>query len=176
MASRQRQKRYDWLIRAGFLPSEAQQLSHASTKGIHAPYFIRMVNSRRALLLNAKRYGWTNEEYRNTIRKQYVDKGAIKHDTKGRTLIDVWRMLRYYEDKTPIPAGEAYDSPWRKRIQKQMINKRATKKVTRKQMLEQWVKESDKFIKRAEERGNIKRATQLKEQKAAFERQLKRLD
>lgn len=142
-----RQTRYNALIKSyGFLPAEARTLAHTSRRGLNAPYMKRFLNSRRALKLNADRYGWTDEQYRDAIKKQYGERGALKQDILGRIKIDVWKMVRFYEERAPI--GEKYESPWRKKIQTRGKTKREMKSATRRQLITDWIAQLNRTLKR----------------------------
>ncbi len=120
-----RQQRARYLINNGFLAGEARQLSQTSRQGMLAPYFQRMVHARRMLRQNAIRYGWTDTRYREYIKQQYTDAEAIIPDILGRRRLDVWKMLRHYEQQA-YRRGEEYESPWRKRIQRKSVHKKTT--------------------------------------------------
>lgn len=140
-----RATRYNALIHTyGFLPGEANQLSRTSLSGMHAPYFQRMINARRALFLNARRYGWNDEQYRDAIKRQYTDRGCLKQDTLGRIRADVWQMLRWYEERTAKEAE--YESPWRKRVQRRSSRKSTYKRITRSAMLDNWIAQLNRQI------------------------------
>lgn len=165
-----RQGTYNWLKRAGFLPYEARELAQTSKAGIHAPYFLRMVQTRRGLYLNALRYEWSNDHYRTVIKQQYLDRDAIDIDAIGRSRINVWKLLRWYEEHTQIP--EEYESPWRKKGKRNRATKRQVKQTTRRAMLEDWIKQVDANIKKTE---NERYKARLLQQKATLEEQLRRL-
>ena len=133
-----RATRYAALVQVyGFMPGEAKTLSHTSRAGMRAPYFQRMVASRRGLFMHAKRYGWSDEQYRDAIKRQYAERGCFKQDILGRIRADIWQLLRWYQERTPVP--EAYESPWRKKVQRRGTQKREYKRVTRKKLIEDWI-------------------------------------
>lgn len=167
-----REGRSQFLIRAGFLRGEARELSHTSRAGLHAPYFQGMINARRSLKLNAIRWGWSEERYRQTIKQLYQDRGAIRYDAWGRAYGDYWKMLRWYEDRSPIPKDE-YTSPWRKKIERKSTAKRQIKRTTRRSMLVQWIKELDDKIAKAQ---NEFRKKKLTEQRDRLQRQLEQME
>ena len=140
-----RQTRFEALRHTyGFLPGEARHLSKTSRAGMQAPYVQRMILARRALWLNAQRYNWTERQYRDVIKRQYVDRGCVKEDIWGRLYANVWQLLRWYEDRTPIP--EEYESPWRKKGQRRSAQKRAMKTITRKTHLQNWIQELEQKL------------------------------
>jgi hypothetical protein len=155
----------------GFLPSEAMQLSHVSKAGTRAPYFQRMINSRRSLYLNAKRYGWTQTEYRDAIKRQYSERGAFKQDVLGRIRADVWQLLRWYEDKTPDQ--ERYESPWRKRTTKRSGQRKTQKSLSRRQMYTDWIRHLTLQIN--DPNTSEKQRDRLKSQRNNFQQYLDKL-
>jgi hypothetical protein len=162
---------YHWLRRAGFLPAEARELAETSKAGIHAPYFLRMVQSRRGLYLNAIRYKWSDEQYRNVIRADYKKKQAFDVDAIGRVRGNIWKMLRWHEENTTIP--EKYESPWRKKIKTNRAHKRQVTYTTRKRMLEDWIAELNTNISKATSEG---RKEQLRKQISNLEEQINRIN
>ena len=164
-----RQRRYNYLKKNGFFPSEARELSRTSRAGMLSPYFQTMVRSRRRLFDNAKRYNWTEQRYRDYVKKLYTNKDFVKEDAIGRRRVDVWAMLRYYEELSRR-RGEEYESPWVKRTQRKGEIKRELKRVTKKGMLKSWIIQIDKRISRT--RSEYKRQ-QFEKQKANMENQLK---
>lgn len=160
--------RYNALIQTyGFLPGEARTLSHTSRAGFHASYFQRMLNARRALWLNAHRYNWTNEQYRDTIKRQYAERGCFKQDILGRIRADVWQLLRWYEERTEVP--EEYESPWRKKVQRRSGQRREYKRITRKIMLGDWIAQLDRQL--ANPTLSEMRRTKLQQQRQNLQRQ-----
>ena len=142
-----RQYRYDYWIRAGFLPAEAREFSHISREGLlKASYVKRLLNSRRALQLNAIRYGWSKTKYADAVRQIYVDRGLLKTDKIGRKRNNIWALLRQYEDQTPDK--EKYDSPWRKRMHTKSEIKRTKKTVSRKQQYKDTIQVLEGLISR----------------------------
>lgn len=164
-----RERRYNYLRKNGFFPAEARELSRTSRQGLLAPYFQLWIKSRRRLFANAKRYKWADREYRDYVKKQYTDRGFLKQDSIGRIRIDVWAMLRDYEEKARR-RGEEYESPWKKRTRRQSTARREMKRVTRKDMLKSWIIQLDKSIDRTE---SDARRQQLINQKDTLEQQLK---
>lgn len=164
-----RENRYNYLIQAGFLKAEARELSHTSKAGMKAPYFRAFINSRRSLKLNAIRYGWAVDKYRQAVKQLYVDKGAIKRDAWGRVYADPFKLLRWYEDRSPIPKDE-YTSPWRKKIEIKSGTKRKINTVTRRAMLVQWIKEVNENIAKTTSEFRRKQLTEQRD------RMQKRLD
>jgi len=167
-----RQRKYDYLTRRGFFPSEAQELSRTSRKGISAPYFQRMIRSRSRTIQNLKDAGRTEKGIRNFIKQQYIDNGWLKQDKIGRTRIDVWKLLRSHEDKSK-QRGEEYESPWRTRTYKRRATKRERKSVTRKDMLKSLISKLEGRIKRT---SNQNKRTQLEEQLFSYQQQLRKMD
>ena len=160
--------RTNYLTRAGFLPSEARQLARTSRRGMQAPYFRAMINSRKGLLWNAKMKGWTNEQYRNAIKQQYIDRNCIKFDAIGRRVVDVWAILRKFEARTPIP--DEYTSPWRKTAETKGNKRRALKRTTRQQHYRDWITQLKQRLEWANSPATKER---LQKQIANLERALK---
>lgn len=163
-----RNRRYNYLITNGFFPNEAQQLSRTSRAGMKAPYFRTMVKSRRRLFDNAKRYKWSETKYRNYVRQLYINNGWITPDVLGRKRVDVWAMLRYYEERA-FRRGEEYESPWKKRLQKKGEKKRQVKRTTRRDMLRSWIAQIDRSIERTR---SEYRQRQLQTQRDRLQNQL----
>jgi len=166
-----RDRRRAFLMRNGFFPAEAMELSRSSRRGLSAPYFQRFIKSRRRLLDNAKRYGWTDQQLRDYVRKLYTDKGYIKPDKLGRYRPDVWAMLREHEEAA-YRRGEEFESPWLKRIRRKSTKKRAIKRTTRRENIVGWIRELDRTIERTKQ--EYKRQ-KLLEQKANLQDQLDRM-
>jgi len=138
-----RKTRYDYLKRQGFLHAEALELSRTSRGGMNAPYFQQMIRSRRAVLQNAKRNNWTQDEYYNHIRKQYSKSGFVKPDKLGRYRPDVWSLLRRYQEAR-YGKGDEYQSPWKKRTVSPRTGrtaKKPTKKFDKSSMYRSWIKQ-----------------------------------
>lgn len=163
-----RQQRQQFLQNQGFFPSEAREFSRTSRTGLRAPYFKRMIASRRRLFENAKRYKWTQKRYRDYIRKQYEDKGFVKRDSLGRYRPDFWAMVREWEERSRR-RGEEYESPWEKKTQRRSGQKREVKRVTKKKALESWIKQLDRNIARSRSEQRIKK---LQEQRQNLQQQL----
>lgn len=168
MAISSRQKRYEFLIARGFFPLEARQLSRVSRGGMKAPYFKRMSNSRKRLYDNAVRYGWSETKYRDYIRQMYIDNGLYNRDILGRIRIDVWQLLRYYEEQT-YARGEEYESPWRIKRRKKQEKRRSRARVTKRQMLNSWISDLDRSISRTNSQS---KKDQFEKQKVNLQRQL----
>ena len=142
-----REKRINYFIRNGFFKSEAIQLSRTSKSGMKAPYFMSMVRSRRRTWENAKRNNWTEKKYRDYIKKQYLDKGFVKSDKLGRKRVDVWALLRDFEERA-FRRGEEYESPWIKKTKRKSTTKKTVKRTTRRDMLKSWIANLNKTISR----------------------------
>jgi hypothetical protein len=143
-----RQSRYNYWIRAGFLPSEAREFSNISREGLlKAAYVKRLLNSRRALQLNAIRYGWSKTRYADAVRQIYVNRGLLKPDSIGRKRDNIWALLRQYEDQTPDK--EKYDSPWRRQMHTKSEVKRTKKVISRKQQYKDTIEVLKGIIERA---------------------------
>ena len=125
-----RRRKYDYLIRNGFLPIEAREFSKTSRSGMSAPYYLRMIRSRRRTYDNAIRYGWTEREYRNYIKQKYLNNNFLKQDKIGRWILDPWKLLRYEEERAHR-LGEEYESPWRKRTTKKAVKKQKIRRIKR---------------------------------------------
>lgn len=167
-----RQRKYDYLIGAGFYPAEATELSRTSRKGMSAPYFRRLIRSRRRTVENLTNAGYTDRQIRNFIKDVYVKNGWLKRDSLGRVRIDVWQFLRDQEDKAHR-RGEEYESPWKKRTKKRSSTKKEKKRVTRKDMLQSLIKKLENRIAKT---ANENRRLQLEEQRFGYEQQLRKLD
>lgn len=167
MAGRDTKRAY--LQRAGFIPSEARELSHTSKAGIYAPYFQRMIRSRRALWLNAQRLRWSDYRYRQKVREDYEDKGILGRDERWDKNL-VWALLRWWQEQYP-PADE-YESPWQKRLARKRGVKKRRKKVTRADMLKQRIADIDRRLPRV--KSEVRKRKML-EQRALYVRQLERL-
>jgi len=128
-----------------------------------------MVRSRRRLFENAKRYNWSESQYRDYVKKLYVDAGFLKTDTLGRMRVDVWAMLRDYEELSRR-RGEEYESPWKRKLYRKSTAKKEVKRVTRKDMLRSWIKQIERSIERTT---SERKRQQLMEQKANLEEQRK---
>lgn len=167
-----RATRYNALISTyGFLPSEAKQLSHVSKSGLKAPYTGRLLRSRRALFMNAKRYNWSDKQYRNAIKEQYLSRGCIKQDILGRVRADVWQMVRWYEDRTP--EADEYESPWRKKQQRRSIKKREAKVTSRRRWLTDLIAQLNTTIARTDI--TEARRARVTELRTRYQRQLEAL-
>lgn len=166
-----RQRKYDALISAGFFPPEATEFSRTSRSGMRAPYFRRMVKSRRRTLDNSIRYEWTRAQYEAHIKKMYVENGFLKQDKLGRIRIDPWQLLRYHEE-VAYRRGEEFESPWRVRIRRKGVKKREVKRTTRKDALLSWIKQLDANIERTE---NERRKQKLIEQRKNLQAELDKM-
>lgn len=170
MATR-RQNKIRYLTYQGFLPTEAREYSRTSREGMKAPYFRFMIRSRRRLFDNAKRYGWTLDQYRNYIKQRYRDVGAVKRDVLGRQQIDVWAMLRHYEEMA-LRRGEEFESPWRKKTKRKSARKKDYKRVTRKQHAQDSITLINQSIARTK---NPAKLEVLRAKREFFVEQLKRM-
>lgn len=161
-----RQTRFEYFRRAGFFPTEARELSHISRTGMSAPYVVRLVASRRTLLQNARRYGWSATRYHDEVRAIYESANAFKYDALGRGYVDVWKLLREYEDR--IPERERYESPWRKRLHVRSSTKKQQKYTTRKRYLQNWIDQLERTIERTppgqKQEGHKRQLRNLREQ------------
>lgn len=166
-----RQRRVQYFLNQGFFKSEAIELSRASRTGIRAPYFQAMIRSRRRLWDNAKRYKWTDREYRDYVKKLYIDKGFVKPDVLGRKRVDVWAMLRDYEERARR-RGEEYESPWKRRAKRKSAKKQQVKRVTRRDMLVSMIKSIDRSIARTQ---NPQKLADLRARRNYLQLQLDRM-
>ncbi len=162
-----RKRRYEYFRNAGFLPKEAQEFAHITKAGLRSAYVRKMVAARRGLLWNAKRYGWSATRYREEITQMYKDRGAYGHmDKVGRIYPDPWKYLRWYEETYP-PVEPEYQSPWRKKIVRHQTKREEKKRITRKQMVKQWLADLDLRIARTQSENYRKQLeTQREEYKA----------
>jgi hypothetical protein len=167
MASRDTKKAY--LERAGFLPAERNELSRTSKAGMYAPYYQRMIRSRRAIYQNAKRNRWTEYHYRQHIREVYEDKGILGVDERWNKNM-VWALLRWYQEQ--YPPSDEYESPHQKRLARKRGIARRKKKVTRLDMITQRIAELDRRIPRVKSEA---RRQKMFEQRALLVRQAERL-
>lgn len=167
-----RQRKYDYLLRQGFYPSEAKELSRTSRQGMKAPYFARMIRSRRRTIDNLKRAGKSDRDIRDYIKNQYINNGWLKKDKLGRTLINIWGLLRSHEDKAR-DIGDEYESPWKKRTYKRSTAKKEHKRTTRRDMLRSLITKLENRISRT---ANVNRREALEEQLYGYQQQLRRLE
>lgn len=167
-----RQRRIQYFLNQGFFKGEAIELSRTSRGGMRAPYFQRMIRSRRRLYDNSKRYKWTEQEYRDYVKKLYTDRGFVKTDVLGRRRVDVWAMLREFEERARR-IGEEYESPWRKRTKRKTEKKREVKRVTRKDMLRSMIRQINRSMGRTT---NPQRLAELTARKNYLVLQLERMD
>lgn len=167
MASRDTKKAY--LSRAGFLPAERNELSHTSKAGMYAPYFQRMVRSRRALWLNAQRLHWSDYHYRQRVREDYEDKGILGKGERWNKNM-VWALLRWWQEQ--YPPEDEYTSPWQKRKAVRRSVKKKRKKVTRADMLRQRIADIDRRLPRV--KSEVRKQKML-DNRALYVRQLERL-
>jgi len=165
---RGKERRRIHLERAGCLPEEAIAYSVSSAEALKkAPYLRYLIRSRRALKTNAKRWGWSDAEYRQAIRNKYADAKAIKADGS----LDPWAYLRDLDERFRR-WGFEYESPWQKRIRRKGEKKREVKRVTRQATLESWVAELDTTIARTT---NEYRLEKLREQRENLQKQLDKI-
>lgn len=167
-----RQRKYDYLIRQGFFHREALELSRVSRRGMSAPYFTRMIRSRRRTIDNLKSSGKSDKDIREYIRQQYINNGWLKQDKAGRVMVDPWKLLRSQEDKARR-RGEEYESPWRKRVYKKSAKKKETKRITRKDMLKSMIEKLERRIQRT---GNINKRLVLEEKLYDYQYRLRRME
>jgi hypothetical protein len=167
-----RQRKYDYLIKQGFFHREAVELSRTSRTGMSAPYFRRLVRSRRRTVDNLSDSGYTEEEIKSFVREQYIKNGWIKKDSKGRVLIDIWQFLRDQEDKSKT-RGEEYESPWRNKTHRKKSVKKIAKRVTRRAMLESMVTKLKNRIART---GNTQKRLMYEEQLYGYEKDLRKIE
>lgn len=104
------------------MPFESHTLSAVNPKD--CPYYRRMVNSRRGLLRQAIRLGWTKVEFKRRVKKLYIDRDwvitemmvahlkATRRKSVGKA--DPWQLFRHFKDEY-IASGEEYPRPKRKR-------------------------------------------------------------
>ena len=91
-----RQRRYNILMDAGFISTEAMVLSKVPRK---VPYMKDIINRREDLKARSKAKGLSYPEYERQIKEYYVVSGRVKRDKRGHRLLDVWAMFRDIEDK-----------------------------------------------------------------------------
>ncbi len=142
-----RQRKINYLVRQGFFASEAVELSRTSRAGMKASYFRFFIRSRRRTLDNSKTNNWSEKRYRDFIRQKYIDIGALKPDSLGRMRVDVWAMLRAFEEKARMREDE-YESPWRRKGRRKTAKKKQTKRITRKDMIKSFIKKINRQMDR----------------------------
>jgi hypothetical protein len=135
MKARREQRKQDLLKSALFLPFEAQELSQIKKP---SPYFNRMIMERRALMMNAKKYNWSEAEKVRRIKAIYINAGAVRGGIGIRKpRLDPWALLRVYEDKYKDRYPQ-YETPTAKKTSKvREFNYDALKKPKRKK--EKWI-------------------------------------
>jgi len=142
-----RSKKIAYLMRQGFFYPEAVELSRTSRAGMKATYFRFMIRSRRRTLDNSKKNNWGDKRYRDFIKQKYIDIGALKPDSLGRMRVDVWAMLRAFEEKARMREDE-YESPWRRKGRRKTAKKKQTKRITRKDMIRSFIKKINRQMDR----------------------------
>ena len=167
-----RQRKYDYLVKMGFYPNEATELSRTSRKGMSAPYFRRMVRSRKRSIENLKNTGKSESEIKTYIKNKYIANGWLRKDSLGRLRIDVWKLLRFHEEQS-YDRGEEYESPWKKRGKTRSTTKKAYKRITRKDMLKSMIIKLERRIKRTP---NINKQLELEEQLFSLQHQLRKME
>jgi hypothetical protein len=145
------------------------ELSRTSRGGMRSPYFQFLIRSRVRTIENLKRAGYTPNQMHDYIRKQYIDRGFTKRDKLGRRIIDVWAMVRFYEERA-FRRGEQYTSPWRNRIEKKRAKRHDKKHTTRTDMYNSLIREIDRQLPNIT---NEARRKSLLEQKKNLEERLK---
>ena len=106
-----RQRRYDILRIAGFLPFEARELSRVPFK---VPYMDVLIKERYKRFQEVTRAKWSWAGYERLIRAEYRDKNWQRQARAGRVRDDVWAMLRAFEHAYRAKHPD-YESPWQKR-------------------------------------------------------------
>ncbi len=167
-----RQRRYDYLITNGFMPSEAQELSRTTRNGMSAPYFRRMVRSRRRTVDNLKRSGYSPLKIKEYLKRQYINNNMTKQDSLGRVKADVWKLLRDQEDKSRRQ-GEEYESAWMKKVKKKTGNRKEKRRTTRRDMLVSLISKTEKQIERT---ANLNKRLALEDKLFGYQSDLRKLD
>lgn len=112
-----RQHRYTQLIKAGFLPYEAREISHVP---FNVPYMKSVISARRKILKQATTQKMTKANYQKMIKKQFPDP---------------WELLRKASDAWKQKHPD-YQSPSRKKkrnwpdFQKKLASTARRKKPT----------------------------------------------
>lgn len=115
-----RMRRFRKLVGMGcFTLDECKEFSKQAWKGV--PYWKQFVQDRQGSLRKAVRMGrasgdsdtQTVTDYIKGVKLIYKGKGWLKR-VRGRIKLDVWKMLRDYEDKYRARKPQ-YESPWQKR-------------------------------------------------------------
>ena len=149
-----RKSTYNKLVNSyGFLPSIARELSRTSKVGFGATYMKSLLATQRAIFLNAKRYGWSQNKYREYIKEMYARNGWVKQDALGRIRLDIWKYVRDMSERLPIESE--YDSPWAKREHGKRAKKIAGTRATRKAVIQGWISELTVKIQRTSDQRRL---------------------
>lgn len=106
-----RQRRYEVLRLAGFLPFEARELSRVSSRVPYMDVLIKERHKRHREAIDRKLSG---AEWERQIKSEYFDSRWRRRTRLGKIKYDTWAMLRDFEDKYRAKHPE-YQSPWEKR-------------------------------------------------------------
>lgn len=121
--------KYRSLINIGFLPDEARQLAKLSKYALtKPPYMKRLIRSRRMIVINANRYGWTKDEYVRYIRDKYskIKDGIYKgHPDFVDGTLNLWALVREMEQESK-DSGDEY-LPMKRRKKERKTKKRISR-------------------------------------------------
>lgn len=155
------------LMANGFLKEEAEELATRSKYALTTPPYIkRLIRSRHAMMMNAKRYGWDESRYRMAILKQYSDIPDGFKEGK----VNVWALIRELEARSK-QRGDEYESPWRKTRDYKSRAKKQRKSITRQDMLKSLIEKA----RRKAQRTTGYRQRQAEEDLFALEQQYRKL-
>jgi hypothetical protein len=114
MYKSRRQRRYENLKTAGFLPFEAVGLSKIAVNRM-PPYMRQMIQDRSKEVIKAKKDGWSKQKFVDEIKGKYHDKRWAIRTKKGNIHSNsVFSLLRDYEDAYRVKNPD-YVSPWENR-------------------------------------------------------------
>lgn len=113
-----RDQRIKLLLKAGFLPFEAKELSKVNMA--YVPWFKQLVIDRKKELAEYRMAGKEplpedafQKIWREYVLEAYKKHGWYKPVGLGRIILDVWKLARKYEDAYKAKFPE-YNSPWQK--------------------------------------------------------------
>ena len=105
-----RLQRRNMLLRNGFLPFEAQEMSKIP---LDAPYLKDMIKERLSAFQEARRIRLSANAWKEVVYDIYISRGLTRK-RYGRDFPDVWKYIRLQEErgKTKYPQ---YESPTKKK-------------------------------------------------------------
>lgn len=160
--------------RRGYLPEETLYLSEISRAGARAPYIRAMTRHRIALNANRVRYGWSVEEYRRRIIKDYEKLGLPKFvggSYKQYLKRNFYDILTEFKDRTP------YDPEWQTPRRKKMIRIKGEPKAqtSRRKMLYQQLEDNASKQRRVIASNDQRELRQLQKQRDGIQRKIDNL-